>query len=78
MFYLTCTMVSSVDLAQYGVSSAKDWASVECGTSEIENDLSACTGDNPLAKARGLSLRTCGQTMIYFSPNFKVVLNFKE
>ena len=30
--YLTCTMVSSVDLAHYGVSRAKDWVSVDSGT----------------------------------------------
>ena len=36
-----------------------------CGTSEIEHDLCACTVDNPLAKARGLSLRTGAQTMLY-------------
>ena len=29
---LTCTTISSVDLAQYGVALAKDWVSVECGT----------------------------------------------
>ena len=34
MLYLTCTTISSVDLAQYGVSLAKDWVSVESGTSE--------------------------------------------
>ena len=33
MLYLTCTTISSVDLVQYGVSLAKDWVSVECGTS---------------------------------------------
>ena len=27
-----CTTISSVDLAQYGVSLAKDWVSVKCGT----------------------------------------------
>ena len=32
MLYLTCTTISSVDIAQYGVSLAKDWVSVECGT----------------------------------------------
>ena len=32
MLYLTCTTISSVDLAQYGVSLAKDWVSVECCT----------------------------------------------
>ena len=32
MLYLTCTTISSVDLAQYGVSLAKVWVSVECGT----------------------------------------------
>ena len=36
-----------------------------CGTSEIEHGLCACTVDNPLAKARGLSLRSGAQTLIY-------------
>ena len=38
-----------------------------CGTSEIEHGLCACTVDNPLAKARGSSLRTGAQTMLYLS-----------
>ena len=38
-----------------------------CGTSEIEHGLCACTVDNPLAKARGLSLRTGAQTMLCLS-----------
>ena len=38
-----------------------------CGTSETEHGLCACTVDNPLAKARGLSLRTAAQTMLYLS-----------
>ena len=43
MLYLTCTTISSVDIAEYGVSLAKDWVSEECGTSEsIEHDLCAC------------------------------------
>ena len=37
------------------------------GTSEIEHGLCACTVDNPLAKARGLSLCTGAQTMLYLS-----------
>ena len=37
------------------------------GTCEIERGLCACTVDNPLAKARGLSLRKGAQTMLYFS-----------
>ena len=32
MLYLTCTTLTSVDLAHYRVSRAKDWASVDCGT----------------------------------------------
>ena len=32
MLYLTCTMISSVDIAHYGVAHAKDWVSVDCGT----------------------------------------------
>ena len=39
------------------------------GTSEIERGLCACTVDKPLAKARGLSLRTGAQTMLYLSHN---------
>ena len=35
MLYLTCTSISSVDLAQYGESLAKNWVSVECGTRTI-------------------------------------------
>ena len=38
-----------------------------CGTSEIEHGLCTCTVDNPLAKARGLSLCTGAQTMLYLS-----------
>ena len=32
MLYLTCTTMTSVDLAHYGVSRAKDWVFVDCGT----------------------------------------------
>ena len=43
------------------------------GTSEIEHSLCACTVDNPLAKARGLSVRTGAQTMLYRSHVFQLV-----
>ena len=32
MLYLTCTTMTSIDFAHYGVSRAKDWVSVKCGT----------------------------------------------
>ena len=32
MLYLTCTTITSIDLAHNGVSRAKDWVSVDCGT----------------------------------------------
>ena len=35
MLYLTCTIITSVDLAHYGVSCAKDWVSVDCGTTSF-------------------------------------------
>ena len=35
MLYLACTTISSVDLAQYGVSLAKDWVSVKCDTTSF-------------------------------------------
>ena len=47
-----------------------------CGTSEIEHDLCACTVDNHLAKARGLSLRIGAQTMLYLSLILKVIFHF--
>ena len=31
MLYLTCTTITTVDLAHYRVSRAKDWVSVDCG-----------------------------------------------
>ena len=37
MLYLTCTTINSVDLAHYGVSRAKDWVSVDCGTNTEGN-----------------------------------------
>ena len=36
MLYLTCTMITSVDVAYYGVSHAKDWVSVDCGTKNLQ------------------------------------------
>ena len=32
MLHLTCTTITCGDLAHYGVSHAKDWVSVDCGT----------------------------------------------
>ena len=37
MLSLTCTTITSVDLAHYRVSRAKDWISVDCGTSPLLN-----------------------------------------
>ena len=34
MLYLTCTMISSANLVHYGIPRAKDWVSVNGGTSE--------------------------------------------
>ena len=36
MLYLTCTTITSIDLAHYGVSRAKGWVSVKCGTMYTE------------------------------------------
>ena len=42
MLYLTCTMISSVDLAHYVISHAKDWLSVDCGTSLCMPTFHSC------------------------------------
>ena len=70
MLYLTCSTIISVDLAHYGVSRAKDWVSVDCGTSD--NNTMACPpvrGDNPRALASGLSPAQVGKPWYnYFIP----------
>ena len=35
MLYLTCTTITNVDLTHYGISRAKVWVSVNCGTNKI-------------------------------------------
>ena len=55
MLYVTCTMISSIDLAHYRVSRAKDWVSVDCGTG---ND---CSGPRSVPTSYLLSIgRTFG------------------
>ena len=39
MLYLTCTTITSVDLAHYGVSRVKDWVSGDCGTRKFKVSL---------------------------------------
>ena len=34
MLYLTCTTITSVDLAHCGVSRVKNWVSGDCGTTQ--------------------------------------------
>ena len=47
-------------------------------TSEIEHGMCICTVDNPLAKARGLSLCTGAQTMLYLSHMFETLLKGRK
>ena len=66
MLYLPCTMISSVDLAYYGVSRAKDWVSVDCGTrSKIVSMtyyVSKCVGKKKLI-SEGMSVSS-GQSSL--------------
>ena len=45
-----------------------------CVTNEIKHGFCACTFDNPLAKARGLPIRTGAQTVLYLSLNLHMRL----
>ena len=54
MLYLTCTMISSVDLACYRVSHAKDWVSVNCITI-LNAELNRGSDKMDRTLARGLS-----------------------
>ena len=64
---LTCTAIHSYPIFSTGYSVMRKVHTSYCGTSEKEHGLCACTVDNPLAKARALSLRTGAQTMLYLS-----------
>ena len=44
MLYLTCTMISRVDLAHYRESHATDWVSVDCGKSAVVSYVRFCLG----------------------------------
>ena len=50
MLYLTCTTITSIDLAHYGISRAKDWVSVKCGTSKGLGSIRGYFGLNILGK----------------------------
>ena len=45
MLYLTCTTITSIDLAHYGVSRAKNWVSVKCGTIIITESANSTESD---------------------------------
>ena len=65
LIWLNSLVPQSTDIQSYSLM-CKIYTGY-CGTSEIEHGLCACTVDNPLAEARGLSLRTGAQTMLYLS-----------
>ena len=64
-FLLPCTTIHRYPMFSMRYSVMCKVYTGYCGTSEIEHGLWACTVDKPRAKARGLSLRTGTQTMLY-------------
>ena len=54
MLYLTCTTITSVDLAHYEVSRAKDWVFVDCGTITVIGEFIRFLRFNIKIKGRGL------------------------
>ena len=62
LLYLTCPTITSVDLAHYGVSRAKDWVAVDCGT--IYLSILLCK----LSKFSKISARYCTPCMQDFGP----------
>ena len=75
---LTCTTFHRYPIFSKRYSVLCKFYTGYCGTSEIEHGLCACTVDNPLAKARGLSLRTGAQTMLYLSLDVYVFVYFSK
>ena len=58
MLYLTCTIITSIDLAHYGVSRAKDWVSVKCGTKR-RNDSGLAESELEQSDELKVNLRMC-------------------
>ena len=58
MLHLTCTMISSVALAHNEISHAKDWVSVDCGTSTRFSTISEMISKDVKSQVRALSGRT--------------------
>ena len=67
MFYWYCTTIHRYQIFSTTYSVMCRVYTGYNGTSEKEHGLCTCTVDIPLAKARGLSLRTGVQTMLYFA-----------
>ena len=55
MLYLTCTTITSVDLAHYGVSHVKNWVSGDCGTNP-HTKFQDATINLPLTKTLTLQM----------------------
>ena len=55
MLYLTCTTITSVDLAHYGVSRVKNWVSGDCGTN-LHIKFQVATINLPLTKTLTLQM----------------------
>ena len=67
MLYLTCTTITSVDLAHYGVSRAKDRVSVDCGTiPNIRQYFLLLQCNKKQENHSNLNLRTITTTRSYF------------
>ena len=66
MLYLNCTIITSVDLAHYGVSRAKDWVSVDCGTIWVDSTMPSKDSDG-MAKSIDYS--------VYLDPSVPVPRN---
>ena len=69
MLYLTCTTITSVDLAHYGVSRARDWVSVDVVQVRDRAWFVRLFGEiiDRTCAQRGLSLQTGAQTMLYLT-----------
>ena len=72
---LTCTTIYRYPIFSTRYSVTCNVYTGHHGTNWIEHDLCACTVDNPLAKARGLSLRTGAQIMLCLSQRETTFLN---
>ena len=78
MLYLTCTTITSVDLAHYGVSRSKDWVSVDCGTSSYRKQTTHVSIETKMTVNESIETKMTGYEPINTQMTYSTIFNVKS